>query len=269
MPEWILVWGGTASYGASAMTLLLPARNGIGRRSLALSLLILGVILLFLAIALRWYRIGHGPFMTLYEVLLSNAFSVGLIYALLIIMVPLVQVGAILVMPLLFMLGIWAVTLPFDPVPLPTTFDNIWLWFHVTAGKLFLGLCIAAVGLSGIRLLDRARISMHDPRIATLGHAIDLLIWKLISVAFIFHSIMLVMGAVWAHDAWGRYWAWDPLETWTFITWLAIAATLHLRLSVRLADWVGWVLVLCIFVLAFLTFFGVPFLSMSPHSGVM
>ena len=89
------------------------------------------------------------------------------------------------------------------------------------------------------------------------------------AVAFIFHSFMLIAGAVWAHDAWGRYWSWDPLETWSLLTWLSLAIVLHLRLTFRLQPALGWLLVTGVFAVAFLTFFGVPFVSMAPHKGAM
>ena len=81
---------------------------------------------------------------------------------------------------------------------------------------------------------------------------------------------MLVAGAVWAYSAWGRYWAWDSLETWTFATWLAMALLLHLRVTYRrLPAVAGQLAVLGLFALAVLTFLGVPFISVAPHKGVM
>ena len=88
-------------------------------------------------------------------------------------------------------------------------------------------------------------------------------------MAFVFHSLMLIAGAVWAQDAWGRFWSWDPLETWTLITWLAIGAGLHLRLAYRLPRTYGCAYILGVFVLAFLTFFGAPFISIAPHKGIL
>ena len=100
--------------------------------------------------------------------------------------------------------------------------------------------------------------------------ATDDAVWQLASVAFVFHSFMLLAGAVWAHSAWGRYWAWDSLETWTLVTWLALALVLHGRLTYkRLADRFWWFAVLIVFCLAFLTFLGIPFVSVAPHKGIM
>jgi hypothetical protein len=87
-------------------------------------------------------------------------------------------------------------------------------------------------------------------------------------IAFLFESMMLLTGAIWAQDAWGRYWAWDPLETWAFLTWLALAFGLHLKIWLRPPAVVWSGMVTAVFVLAFVTFFGVPFVSDVPHKGV-
>ena len=269
MPESLLLWGGTLSYGASATSFLWPSKKSPGHSWLSYSFLVLGVSLLASALTLRWIQLGQGPFMTMYEVLLSNAFSVGFIYALIFYFIPLSRVGAVLIVPLLFMMSMWATNVPADPVPLPATFDSVWLWFHVLSGKVFLGFCLAAVSLAGLLLLDRLGLKFRPVGFENQLVNIDGLIWRFMAVAFIADSIMLVVGSVWAYDAWGRYWAWDPLETWALMTWLALGLTLHLRITFKLPLWTGWLLVLTVFILAFLTFFGVPFLSLGPHKGIM
>ena len=82
-----------------------------------------------------------------------------------------------------------------------------------------------------------------------------------------FRGLMLVAGAIWAQDAWGRYWAWDRLETWAFITWLLLALALHLRMTYKPAPRLSSAMAFAVFGIAFLTFFGVPFLSDRPHQG--
>ncbi len=95
-------------------------------------------------------------------------------------------------------------------------------------------------------------------------------LWALFFIAFVFHSCMLVAGAAWAHTAWGRYWSWDPLETWTLVTWLLLGGLLHARATFRgMPDALGHALVIAVFGVAFLTFFGVPFFSIAPHKGLM
>ncbi len=234
------------------------------------ALLLLGFVtaLLAVAIALRWIRIGHGPFVTMFEILLSNVFSIGLVYLVAALWVPAVRHGIATVYCILLVLAAWALAAPTTETPLPPTYHNAWLWAHVTVGKLFLGVCVAAVGLATILLL-RLRHSNWWCREDNVVAA-DRAVWRLMMLAFVFHSLMLIAGAAWAQDAWGRYWAWDPLETWSLLTWCALAITLHLRVTFsRLPQAAGWSLVIGVFGLAFLTFFGVPFVSVAPHKGAM
>ena len=231
--------------------------------------LLAGTLLFATAIALRWLRTGYGPFLTMFEVLLSNLFSLGLIYTLAFWRVPLVRSGAPLAVSLLLLLGIWALNVSPRVVQLPATYQSAWLWVHVGVGKVFLGTCLVALGLAGTLLVRRLLQPQHPPRAAAVEAMLDAVVWRFMVIAFVFHSLMLIAGAVWAQDAWGRYWAWDSLETWAFITWLAIGVSLHARVTYRLPMWSGWVMVMAVFALAFITFFGVPFSSLGPHRGVL
>jgi ABC-type transport system involved in cytochrome c biogenesis permease subunit len=88
-------------------------------------------------------------------------------------------------------------------------------------------------------------------------------------IGIVFESLMLISGSIWAQDAWGRYWSWDPLETWALLTWLTLAFAIHMRVAAKVAPRVGAVLVMAVFLIAFLTFFGIPFVSVSPHKGAI
>ena len=221
------------------------------------------LVLLTAAVAGRWLRESQGPFLTLYDVLLSNLFSLTLVYLVAAWLVPALRSSSAIVVGFLGVLGIWSLTESAIAVPLPATFDNPWLWLHVTAGKLFLGLCLPAAATALLLLLRSARAASNDGEM-------DAAVWLTLSLAFVCHSFMLIAGAIWAHSAWGRYWAWDSLETWTFITWLCIALLLHARVTFRrMPVLYGWSAVVAIFGLAILTFLGIPFLSVAPHKGVM
>ncbi len=224
---------------------------------------ILSIVLALLtaAVAGRWLRESQGPFLTLYDVLLSNLFSLTLVYLVAAWLVPALRKSSAIVVAFLGVLGTWSLTESAVAVPLPATFDNPWLWLHVTAGKLFLGLCLPAAATALWLLVGRKGAE---------GDEMDAAVWLTLSLAFVCHSFMLIAGAIWAHSAWGRYWAWDSLETWTFITWLCIALLLHARVTFRrMPVSYGWSAVVAIFGLAILTFLGVPFLSVAPHKGVM
>jgi ABC-type transport system involved in cytochrome c biogenesis permease subunit len=232
-----------------------------------LPLLLLGVALIAWGLGLRWTRLGHGPFFNLYEILASNLFSLTLIYALYHWRRPELRASGRVVLPVLLMLGIWLLRSDAPDSHFHPTYDTAWLWAHLAAGKLFLGVTLCALGVAWLAPLRRVfpQTFMGAPDEQTL----DRHIWALLRWALVFETAMLVAGSIWAQDAWGRYWAWDPLETWAFMTWLALVATLHLRRSHIPSSGLTATAVAGVFVLAFLTFFGVPFVSMAPHKGVI
>lgn len=254
---------------AVATIAVLPAlRSRQFAETIAAACVISAPALLFAAIVIRWWREGQGPFLTIYEVLLSNLFSLGLIFAVVYVLLPRLRNSGLVVLPFLLMLGLWLLTSSESTIPLPATFNSYWLWLHVFSGKIFLGFAMLGAAIS-VLLLAKNRGNNGE---GGVGSVVDLdrALWQFMAVAFVMHSFMLVAGAVWAYSAWGRYWAWDPLETWSLLTWLCLGITLHLRVTFRMlpAAWLRLGVVV-IFVLAFLTFFGVPFLSPAPHKGVM
>jgi ABC-type transport system involved in cytochrome c biogenesis permease subunit len=177
--------------------------------------------------------------------------------------------AAAVVMPILFVMMGWLLVASPEAGHLPPTYHTIWLYVHVGLGKIFLGAVLVAVGISGIVLLRSSGIGVS--RLAALpdDSRLENLAFRFMVLGFIFESLMLVAGAIWAQSAWGRYWAWDPLETWAFTTWLALAFYLHLRVTTRLRPAFAATAIVAVFVLAFLTFFGVPFVSTAPHKGAV
>ncbi|HET8745339.1 MAG TPA: cytochrome c biogenesis protein CcsA, partial [Ramlibacter sp.] len=99
---------------------------------------------------------------------------------------------------------------------------------------------VSALVVGGI-LLARRRIAERLPALEVL----DDVMYKAIAVGFAFFTIATVLGALWAAEAWGGYWSWDPKETWALIVWLNYAAWLHMRLMKGLRGTVSawWALV--------------------------
>jgi len=264
-----LLWSALVAYtlAGSLAILGLVLRWRIERAFFAL--LVAGLALHALAIGLRWERLGHGPFVTLFEILSSNVWSLLTIYALGYWRFPAIRPSAAAVMPVLFVMMGWLLLQSPRDSHLPPTYHTVWLYIHVALGKVFLGSVLIAVGIGAIVLLRASR--PLAARLATLpaDAQLDELAYRFLLVGLIFETLMLVAGAIWAQDAWGRYWAWDPLETWAFITWLTLAFAIHLRFTLRPAPRLGAALAITVFVLAFLTFFGVPFVSTAPHQGAV
>lgn len=222
------------------------------------------------AIIGRWVRESQGPFLTLYDILLSNGFSLALLLLLITWRSAPARATLLVASPLLLLMGIWLLEAPATATPLPATFDNYWLWAHVVSGKVFLGFCLAATGIAVAMLLRGLMKGSRADYLVPEPERSEQALWALFFIAFVCHSFMLVAGSVWAHSAWGKYWSWDPLETWTLVTWLILGGVLHARATFKkMPAGLGHALVVTSFAVAFLTFFGVPFLSIAPHKGLM
>jgi ABC-type transport system involved in cytochrome c biogenesis permease subunit len=249
---------------------LVPVTGATPRAALLPPLLVdLALATLAAAIAMRWARLGHGPFLNMFEILASSLVSLGVAWRIASWRLPMVRDGAPVALTLLAVMAAWLLTVNPVDTHLPATYEMGIMWFHILLGKIFLGCALVATAVAGV-ILARARAWGRERFARMPGDAtLDALAWRLMLAALVFESLMLVAGAVWAQDAWGRFWAWDPLETWAFITWLALCAAVHARLTWRLGPRAGALMIVAVFVLAFLTFFGVPFVTLAPHKGAV
>lgn len=264
-----LLWGALVMYtlaGSTAIGATVLARR---YERLVLALVVAGLAVHAASLGLRWARVGHGPFITLFEILSSNVWSLLLIFSVAYWRVPAVRPAAAVVMPILFVMMGWMLVASPGEGHFPPTYRTVWLYIHVLFGKIFLGSVLVAVGIAGLILLRSAGIAAQ--RLARLPDSAKLenLAFRFMILGFVFETLMLIAGAIWAQDAWGRYWAWDPLETWAFLTWLTLAFFVHARVTFRLRPPHSALFILGVFVLAFLTFFGVPFVSTAPHKGAV
>ena len=234
-----------------------------------LGLLLTGLVLHTAAIVLRWQRLDHGPFLTMFEILLSNVWSMLMIYALAYWRIPALRPSAAVVMPIMFVMMGWLLMTNPGEGHMPPTYHTIWLYIHIGFGKVFLGALLVAVGISSVILLRGSRYGSERFTRMPEDSRLNELSFRFLAIALIFETLMLIAGAIWAQDAWGRFWAWDPLETWAFLTWLTLVLTIHARLAYKVSPRTASMMVLTVFVAAFLTFFGVPFISATPHQGAV
>lgn len=235
-----------------------------------LQLLISGSVLLHtISIGARWERIGHLPMVNNYEMLSANIWGLMLAVAVGYWLLPKVRAFVAVLMPVVIMLMAWMLLKPSDASYNPTTYDTIWLYIHIGFIKLFLGCAFIALGMAGIVLLRSANIGRD--RFAALpdNAGLDQRAYRFMALALIFDTLGVVAGAIWAQDAWGRYWSWDPLEVWSLVTWLSIGLTLHVRASFNTTARTNALLILGTFLVAFFTFFGIPFISVALHKGMV
>tara|TARA_R110001583_G_scaffold134394_1_gene286079 strand:+ start:8958 stop:9800 length:843 start_codon:yes stop_codon:yes gene_type:complete len=267
--ELFFLWSALVFYvcsGSLAITTIIVWRN---IPKFVPYLTCLGFTLHTLAIALRWYRLDHGPFVTMFEILSSNIWSFTLVWLFIYWKIKEVRFALVIALPILFMMMAWMLLAQVDAPVFPATYQTIWLYIHVGFGKVFLAFFYIAVALSILILLRQFKKCRTWLNILPANQNLALLSFRFVAIGLIFETLMLIAGAIWAQDAWGRYWAWDSLETWSFISWLLVALLLHARVTWKIKPEISSIMIIIVFIIAFITFFGVPFISMTPHRGVI
>ena len=263
----------SAAFYLGLLIFKLPRAGQIG-----MLLAVVGVVVQTAAIGLRWYesyQLGHGhaPLTNMYESLVFFAWCTTLVYLYLEYRYKARVVGA-------FVLPCVAVAMAYasfsdridDRInPLIPALQSNWLIAHVVT--CFIGYAAFAVagGLGLMYLIKRRAVQRQAPADSIGGslpelRVIDDLTHRTIVFGFLWLSAGIITGAVWANEAWGTYWSWDPKETWSIITWFLYASTLHARFT---RGWSGrriaW-LAIAGFVAVFFTYFGVNFLLSGLHS---
>lgn len=267
--EMLLLWLAVITYVTAGVIAIFSVVLGKKPERTILGLMVAGLLIHGMAIVLRWIRLDHGPYLTMFEILSSNVWSLMFFFVLAYWRYRPIRSTAAIVLPLLFIMMGWMVLSHPGEGHLPPTYDTTWLVIHIMFGKVFLGATLVAVGMAGVILLRRYNIGAAKFARLPDDKRLDDLAYRFMALGLIFDTLMLMAGAIWAQDAWGRYWAWDPLETWSFITWLTLAFALHLRITFKPSAVRGAVMIMAVFVLAFLSFFGVPFITMVPHQGAI
>lgn len=173
------------------------------------------------------------------------------------------------VMPITFTLMGWLMLSDPSLIELPSTYHTVWMVVHILFGQLSYGSVLVAVGLA-VLVLARERITspFWRERIPETDR-LDDLAYRFMAFGFIFETLMIIAGAIWAQNAWGRYWSWDPLEVWSLSTWLVFGLYFHLRLAFDFKGKRSALYILFAFVFSFLSFFGLPFFSQTVHKGVV
>ena len=231
-----------------------------------------GLSLHFAALAVRWVRIGHGPMRGYYEMMSSLCFLAILMFLGLVWRYPKTAPVGIVIMPVSMLLVAAAMMAPKGGLEITSTLASYWLVIHVIFAKLGAGTLMISFALAGAYLL-RAR-GVKGPWGRSLDRLpsqeiVDHLSSRFVFAGFIFWGVMIASGAIWANEAWGRYWSWDPIETWSLVAWLVYAVYLHLRLTM---GWSGkrisWVAIIALPVILF-CLAGIPIVYDTVHSGYL
>ena len=208
----------------------------VGR--LASAFIVLGFLLLLPGVIFRGVSANRVPWGNMYEFSITGALAFSAAYLFALKKYKLRWLGLPVSLAVLLTLGT-AVTLLYRPsAPLMPALKSPWLVIHVSAaiisgGVFLLANCIAATYLILDRYEQKGLRPVWAEKLPSL-EALDNLSYRLVALVFPLWTFSVIAGAIWAEAAWGRYWGWDPKETWAFITWVAYAAYLHARVTI------GW-----------------------------
>lgn len=225
----------------------------------------LASIFLFFILCSRWVIAGYFPLSNLYESLLFLTWILLTVYLYIETKTNSRLIGAIVVPVTLLISGFANLTLSPEmqkSSPLVPALQSNWLMMHVSMmllsyGTLILGslLCILFLVISGLKDIDlksnensslplyNMMLEYYEVNVISsssetsefgkikLLQSLDNWSYRIIGLGFPFLTIGIISGGVWANEAWGSYWSWDPKETWALITWLVFATYLHARIT--------------------------------------
>lgn len=189
------------------------------------------------SIAARMTATGRLPYIQHYENALAGTWVIVVCYVALALWRRDLRPAGVVVLPFVVLTLGYGLTQSTAAGPVTPPYKSIWLVIHVLFAWFTYAAYTSAAALAAIELIKTKRVPpaqdspiWRTPDVDTLQD----LTMRLVGFGFIVNAAMIASGAIWAYELWGAYWRWDPVETWSLITWLAYALYLHLRLTL------GW-----------------------------
>lgn len=272
--EYVTLWTTIFAYAVSSVLFILSL--AFGRKRLeraAVWAAVTGLVAHGLTIGIRWVEAGHGPYLGFYEI--ASLMSFLTVLALVVLgwrYSGFLPVGS-LIMPIAFLIIGGTMFVSHESLPISGALASPWLLIHVAFANLAYGSYALVFALSAGYLMrdyghEGGKLKQVLDRLPDQT-VIDALTYRFVGVGFVFQGIMIVSGAIWANEAWGRYWGWDTMEIWSLIAWAVYAMYLHLRLTL---GWHGrraaWVAVIALPVIVF-SLLGVPIVYKSIHAAYL
>ncbi len=212
----------------------------------ALALTVIGLATQILGIATRGIAEHRVPWGNMYEFVMAITCAAVIAFLGLSFRFRVYAVGLFFMAPIVLALGLCATVLYTAAGPLVPALHSYWIWIHVTAMTVAIGSYIVAATFTVLYLVTdrhaRKQAAGTDGGFGAVldrlpsADALDRLSYRTVIFAFPIWTFAIIAGAIWADQAWGRYWGWDPKETWAFITWVIYAGYLHARAT---AGWRG------------------------------
>lgn len=219
-----------------------------------------GVLTIY--IVARGITAGRLPLANQFEFATAFAWGVAAMSIVLHLRMQLDWLGTFSI-PAVFLMLSYAALLPRDITELMPALKSAWFGLHIASAVIsYSGFAVAS--FAGGRYLLNLRHGAK-PEDASMKK-LDYLSYRMIALGFLFLTIVILSGCIWAEQAWTRFWSWDPKETWALITWIIYAIYLHLRINKKYAGKKMAVFAVIAIICVVFTFVGVNQLLPGLHS---
>ncbi|MEO6789952.1 MAG: c-type cytochrome biogenesis protein CcsB [Ornithinibacter sp.] len=243
--------------GSPAAAAPIESRGARRAAGIAWSLTVLGTLLTVAGVVLRAAEVHRWPLGNMYEFAIVGSMFVLVTYSVWCTRRDLRWLGIFVVTPALLNLGLATTVWYTDASELMPSLRSVFLSIHVTVATLSVAVFTIAFSLGVLYLIqDRLETSDSPPRsfMSRLpdAKALERMSYAVHIVAFPLWTFTVIAGAIWARQAWGSYWNWDPKEVWSFVIWVVYAAYLHARATTgwkrQNAMWIALIGFVCIIV---------------------
>ncbi|MEP6851137.1 MAG: c-type cytochrome biogenesis protein CcsB [bacterium] len=214
----------------------------------AVAVTVVGFVIHLSSIVLRGTAVDRVPWGNMYEFsMVVGLIAVAAWLAVLARMPELRYLGVFVLVPVVVVMFLAGNVLYAQASPLVPALQSYWLAIHVSAAASGEGMLMTSAVLAGLYLIKMrytatvaagrpARFPVSVGERLPSAQSLDKASYRIVAFAFPIFTFGVICGAIWAEAAWGRYWGWDPKETWAFISWVVYAAYLHARAT---AGWKG------------------------------
>lgn len=238
-------------------------------RIIARTIFLAAAILHTLNILTRYLEAGHTPITSYHETVSFFAWSIAWSYLLFRWRYTVKNFGTFVSVLTLLLMSMAAVASR-EILPLVPALQSWWLPVHASIALVADGfLALACIGgimyLLQEREIKRKRFGLFYSRLPSL-EALDKLNHHCLSIGFPLMTLGIIAGSIWAKQAWGSYWQWDPKETWSLITWFLYAALVHQRFTVGWRGRRAAIMSIVAFLAVLFTLWGVTFLLQGVHT---
>jgi cytochrome c-type biogenesis protein CcsB len=240
--------------------------------SWATAALALGAGFQAVALLLEALKAGNMPVASFAQSLAFLAWLIALAGLVAIVRLRLVLVGALVAPAVAMVLGAASLMAGHADHSLPQALRSAWLPVHVTLASLGQALFVLSAGVSLLYLLKESRLKarrpleISDSRLPSL-ESLDRINYHLLMLGFALLSLAIVTGALWAAATWGRFWSWEPVESWSLVWWILYAALLQSRLAIGIRGRRAARLTIALFAVLLCSYLGVNLLSPGKHGG--